>query len=108
MNKIQKTLGFLKLQYACSNIDDYDSYVITNGNKPTETELNLEYNNVLKLECKDEAKKRIAFSDWSVLQDVNISNKQEFINYRSTLRNLILNPVENPIFPVEPTPIWIS
>ena len=56
--------------------------------------------------CKQEAKKRIANSDWSVLPDVNISNKSEFENYRSQLRNLILNPVEEPIFPEEPQPIW--
>lgn len=59
-----------------------------------------------KEQCKTESKKRIANSDWSVLQDVNISNKSEFINYRSQLRNLILNPVEEPIFPEEPQPVW--
>ena len=59
-----------------------------------------------KNQCKSESKKRIANSDWSVLQDVNISNKSEFINYRSQLRNLILNPVEEPIFPEEPQPVW--
>lgn len=58
--------------------------------------------------CKDEAKKRIALSDWSVLPDVPLQNKIEFENYRSVLRNLILNPVENPIFPTEPEPIWIE
>ena len=56
--------------------------------------------------CKQEAKKRIANSDWSVLPDVNITNKSEFENYRSQLRNLILNPVESPVFPEEPNPIW--
>ena len=56
--------------------------------------------------CKQEAKKRIANCDWSVLSDVNISNKSEFESYRSELRNLILNPVEDPIFPEEPQPIW--
>lgn len=56
--------------------------------------------------CKHEAKKRIANSDWSVLPDVNISNKSDFENYRSQLRNLILNPVEKPIYPEEPKPIW--
>lgn len=61
-----------------------------------------------KQNCKDEAKKRIAFSDWSVLPDVNLSNRSDFESYRSVLRNLILNPVENPIFPTEPEPIWIE
>lgn len=59
-----------------------------------------------KYQCKSESKKRIANCDWSVLPDVNISNKSEFENYRSQLRNLILNPVEDPIFPEEPQPIW--
>ena len=59
-----------------------------------------------KNNCKEEAKKRIANCDWSVLPDVNISNKSDFEDYRSQLRNLILNPVEDPIFPEEPQPIW--
>lgn len=59
-----------------------------------------------KDQCKSESKKRIANCDWSVLPDVNISNKLEFENYRSQLRNLILNPVEEPIFPEEPQPVW--
>ena len=59
-----------------------------------------------KNNCKEESKKRISLSDWSVLPDVNITNKSEFENYRSQLRNLIINPVEEPIFPIEPNPIW--
>jgi hypothetical protein len=61
-----------------------------------------------KNDCKEKSKTLIAFSDWSVLPDVKIENKIEFENYRSILRNYILNPVENPIFPTEPTPIWIQ
>jgi hypothetical protein len=59
-----------------------------------------------KQNCKDQAKQLIANSDWSVLPDVNITNKAEFENYRTQLRNLIINPVEDPIFPTEPNPIW--
>jgi hypothetical protein len=58
--------------------------------------------------CKDQAKTLIASSDWSVLSDVQLENKTDFESYRSILRNYILNPVENPIFPVEPQPIWIQ
>lgn len=61
---------------------------------------------ILKQNCKNQAKQLIVSSDWSVLPDVNITNKSEFESYRSKLRNLILNPVEDPIFPVEPNPIW--
>ena len=59
-----------------------------------------------KNNCKEESKKRISSSDWSVLPDVNITNKSDFENYRSILRNLIINPIEDPIFPIEPNPIW--
>jgi hypothetical protein len=59
-----------------------------------------------KQNCKDKAKQLIASSDWSVLPDVNITNKSEFESYRTQLRNLIINPVEDPIFPTEPNPIW--
>lgn len=78
--------------------------------KPTKEELENKYNQAIilnkKNQCKSESKKRIANSDWSVLSDVKISNKSEFENYRAILRNYILNPVENPIFPEEPNPIW--
>ena len=57
--------------------------------------------------CKHEAKKRIANSDWSVLPDVNISNRAEFEAYRAQLRTLMFNPVESPVFPTEPDPIWL-
>jgi hypothetical protein len=57
-------------------------------------------------ECKTEAKKRIAATDWSVLPDVGISNTTEFETYRATLRGLIKNPVADPVWPTEPEPVW--
>ena len=78
--------------------------------KPTWKELNSEWLlidiEIKKDNCKNQAKTLIANCDWSVLPDVNITNKSEFESYRSQLRNLILNPVEDPIFPIEPNPIW--
>jgi hypothetical protein len=59
-----------------------------------------------KSECESNAKELISKCDWSVLPDVKLQNKSDFENYRSILRNLILNPIEDPIFPIEPTPIW--
>lgn len=56
--------------------------------------------------CKSTAKQLIAASDWSALPDVNLTNKADFESYRATLRNLILNPVANPVWPVEPQPNW--
>ena len=59
-------------------------------------------------ECKTEAKKRIAEYDW-VMDDTTtpkLSNKSEFYTYRSALRELILNPVENPVWPEIPQEVW--
>lgn len=79
--------------------------------KPTETEVNNEIATQTTQApfnaCSEEAKKRIAASDWSVLSDVNISNKEEFITYRATLRGFIKTPVSDPVFPTEPQPIWV-
>jgi hypothetical protein len=56
--------------------------------------------------CKAQAKTLLAASDWASLSDVDLTNKADFITYRAALRSLALNPVENPTFPTEPTPIW--
>lgn len=77
---------------------------------PTEEEVAAEIirlDGFFKLEaCKNEAKKRIADTDWAVLPDVNLQNKADFVSYRATLRGLITSPVENPGWPTEPQPIW--
>ena len=52
------------------------------------------------------AKEKIALTDWAILADVNLANKNEFESYRSQLRELIKNPVANPTWPTEPQPIW--
>lgn len=61
-----------------------------------------------KQDCKDKAKQLLSESDWSTLPDVQtqLSNYQDFVNYRSQLRNLVINPVENPVFPSEPEARW--
>jgi hypothetical protein len=61
---------------------------------------------IQKNNCESKAKQLISNCDWSVLPDVNLQNKSDFENYRSILRNFILNPIEDPIFPIEPKPIW--
>lgn len=78
--------------------------------KPTENEVQdtitmLVLEKPLK-ECKAKAKQLIAATDWAVLVDVGITNSTDFIAYRSALRALIINPVQNPVWPTEPQPIW--
>ena len=83
----------------------------TSITKPTEQEVNAEITRLTEQSplsvCKAEAKKRIAATDWSVLPDVSISNRAEFESYRATLRALIITPVANPSYPVEPQPVWL-
>ena len=78
--------------------------------KPTEEEVNAE---IQKLEaqapfdaCKAQAKDLIAKSDWAVLPDVGLVNISDFKGYRAILRQYILNPVADPVWPTEPQPVW--
>jgi len=91
--------------YNYENINWLDSRPI-----PTKTEWESEKSRLIayqpKLNCKNEAKRKISACDWSVLQDVKLLNQSEFITYRLILRDYIFNPVENPDFPPEPEPIW--
>jgi hypothetical protein len=59
-------------------------------------------------DCKDKAKSLLANSDWSTLPDVQaqLENYNDFVSYRSQLRELVINPVENPVFPIEPEARW--
>lgn len=57
-------------------------------------------------QCKEEAKKRIAATDWAVLPDVGLANVAAFEAYRAALRELIKNPVADPVWPTEPQPVW--
>jgi hypothetical protein len=78
--------------------------------KPTQTELDALWQPTLdtqaKVNCKAQAKTLLANSDWSVLPDVQITNKADFENYRAILRGYVISPVVNPTWPTEPQPIW--
>ena len=53
------------------------------------------------------AESKLAATDWAVLPDVNITNKDEFIAYRAKIRDYVLNPVAGEIdWPVEPKAVW--
>lgn len=94
------------------NGDEYSgiTWLDDKTTQPTEEEVNAE---IARQEqqaplnaCKDQAKTLIAATDWAVLPDVGLANVSDFTAYRSTLRQLILNPVADPVWPTEPTPIW--
>jgi hypothetical protein len=73
---------------------------------PTWVDIQAKFAQIPVLECKAQAKSLLAASDWSVLPDVQISNKADFENYRAILRGYVISPVTNPTLPTEPTPIW--
>lgn len=79
--------------------------------KPSEQEVQNEITRLTLEEpfdaCVNKAKDLLAASDWSVLPDVNISNKADFEAYRAELRTLMFNPVQSPVFPTEPQPNWL-
>jgi hypothetical protein len=93
------------------NGDSYDGLDwLDSSPKPTQAELDALWQStqdqVAKNACKATAKAKLAASDWSALPDVNLTNKSDFVAYRANLRNLVLNPVTNPNFGTEPTPVW--
>ena len=56
--------------------------------------------------CKAQAKALLAASDWSMMPDIQITNKAAFDNYRAILRGYVISPVTDPTWPVEPQPVW--
>ncbi len=74
------------------NVVDYDLALVTAQAK--------------KDYCKERAKELLSKSDWSALSDVGLKNLSTFVTYRGILRGYVISPVEEPDFPVEPTPIW--
>jgi hypothetical protein len=93
------------------NGNSYDGLTwLSDTPKPTQAELDALAISTetaqAKLNCKNTAKQLLAASDWSVLPDVQITNKADFDNYRAILRGYVISPVTNPTFPPEPQPVW--
>ena len=93
------------------NGDSYDGLVwLSDTPKPTQEELDALWpstqDKLAKDSCKSTAKDKLAASDWSVLPDVQITNKADFENYRAIVRGYVISPVANPTWPTEPQPIW--
>ena len=67
-----------------------------------------------KLDCSAQAKTILQTTDWTSIADVGdptksnpyLVNQAAFISYRSTVRNLAVNPVVDPVFPTAPTEEW--
>jgi hypothetical protein len=85
--------------------------------KPTQTELDALWQPTLdaqaKNNCKQKASELLYATDWTTIPDVADStnnpyliNQAEFISWRNQIRELAVNPVVDPVFPAQPTPVW--
>jgi hypothetical protein len=59
-----------------------------------------------KEQVKEYAKKLLENTDYSVLPDISLTNKDEFVQYRNIVRFFYFNPTVGATFPEEPKPIW--
>lgn len=66
-----------------------------------------------KNDCKALASSLLYATDWTTIPDVAdptnspyLTNQSEFVTWRSQIRELAVNPVDDPVFPTEPTPTW--
>jgi hypothetical protein len=70
----------------------------------------------LIVECKATATGILSNTDWTAIPDVAdplksnpyLMNQDEFVAYRSTIRNYAVNPVADPVWPTQPTEQWSS
>lgn len=85
--------------------------------KPTQAELDslwtLTEATLAKNNCKQKASTLLYATDWTTIPDVAdsanspyLTNQAEFIAWRSQIRELAVNPVVDPVFSTQPTPIW--
>lgn len=63
--------------------------------------------------CKQKASQLLYSTDWTTIADVAssinspyLTNQAEFIAWRNQIRELAVNPIENPTWPTEPQPVW--
>lgn len=59
-----------------------------------------------KLLVKNQAKSLLSNTDWTQIQDVDLLNKADFVQYRSELRDIVFNPQVDSVFPVKPEEQW--
>ena len=66
------------------------------------------YSIYLKEQCKQKAQILLNESDWTDLYTVRnkLENINEWDTYRGIIRDLRINPIENPTFPNKPQTIW--
>ena len=57
-------------------------------------------------QVKEYAKQLLENTDYSVLPDISLTNKDDFIKYRNVVRFFYFNPTVGATFPEVPKAIW--
>lgn len=106
-------------EWAMSNEDYATLEWFSDTPKPTQEELDALIPNtedeVAKQNCKSEAQEILYKTDWTTIADVAdptytpyLMNQTEFKQYRAIIREYAVNPVANPVWPIQPTEQWSS
>ena len=68
-----------------------------------------------KMSCKQQAQEILYKTDWTTIPDVAdpaytpyLMNQIEFKQYRAVIRDLAVNPVADPVWPIQPIEQWSS
>ena len=95
------------------NGDSYEGLTwLEESLKPSKEELDSQWEEVLikiqKEQCKTKSQILLNESDWTDLYSVRqkLENINEWDSYRDIIRELRINPIQNPIFPNKPETIW--
>jgi hypothetical protein len=106
-------------KWSMTNDADYNtiSWYSTDIAKPTQAACDAEIAslnaNAANQACQQQASALLYATDWATIPDVAsttnnpyLTNQDEFIAYRNTVRKYAVNPVANPIFPTQPVAKW--
>ena len=109
-------------EWSMTNNNDYNtlSWYSVNIAQPTQAACDAEISslnaNQPLTDCKSQASKILYQTDWTTIPDVSdptksnpyLVNSAEFNTYRNAVRQYIVYPVANPVFPTIPTVQWSS
>jgi hypothetical protein len=88
----------------------YTSFIVEDMNAEQIAAKNAE----LAANNKTKGKQILSDTDWTAIDSVAdpaesnpyLTNRQAFLEYRSTVRAIVLNPKFDSVFPTEPTEVW--
>lgn len=126
VNQINYSNALLSLtptaQWSMTNNNDYNtiSWYSTDIAQPSKDACDAEIARLTADQplqaCKEKASSLLFGTDWTTIPDVAnpqtsnpyLMNQAEFMAYRNQLRQLAVNPVADPVWPVAPTVQWSS